>query len=258
MNTQRTVIAGSGLLLILAFLMPWIHIDLFFASSSVSGAALPGQLRSLAAMGEGMNQAFGGEPSGVGLAALLFYALYLIPMAGGLLAYRALTGRPARLPLKAGSAVTGVVILLLAWWSAAQLTGLLGSGLGGLAGSGYWLTLLASVGLVAAPLLRGAGRPVLSAAQRAQLQLRGTQALSGAGQWLGARTAQAAAAIQERRIRGVLGRPLTRTLLDRQDQVIAREGTLITHALTEQAQAAGVLDLLLDSASPAKTVAPHP
>lgn len=48
-------------------------------------------------------------------------------------------------------------------------------------------------------------------------------------------------------IKNALGRPTTRVILDTSDKVILNAGELITHAAVEQARAAGVLDILLDS-----------
>jgi uncharacterized protein YrrD len=54
-------------------------------------------------------------------------------------------------------------------------------------------------------------------------------------------------AIEEQRIKGALGRPTTRVILDRQDEVILNVGELITHKAIEQARSANLLDVLLDS-----------
>jgi uncharacterized protein YrrD len=54
-------------------------------------------------------------------------------------------------------------------------------------------------------------------------------------------------AIDEQRIKGALGRPTTRVILDRQDQVILNVGELITHKAIEDARSADLLDVLLDS-----------
>jgi uncharacterized protein YrrD len=53
--------------------------------------------------------------------------------------------------------------------------------------------------------------------------------------------------IQEKRIKGALGRPASRVILDPQDEVILNVGELITHEAIANARDAGVLDLLLDS-----------
>lgn len=54
-------------------------------------------------------------------------------------------------------------------------------------------------------------------------------------------------ALEEQRIRGALGRPTTRVILDRQDEVILNVGELITHKAINDARLANVLGLLLDS-----------
>jgi uncharacterized protein YrrD len=54
-------------------------------------------------------------------------------------------------------------------------------------------------------------------------------------------------AIDEQRIKGALGRPTTRVILDLNDEVILNVGELITHKAIENARSAGILDLLLDS-----------
>ncbi|WP_310490318.1 PRC-barrel domain-containing protein [Chamaesiphon sp. VAR_69_metabat_338] len=54
-------------------------------------------------------------------------------------------------------------------------------------------------------------------------------------------------AIEQKRIRGALGRPTTRVILDRHDEVILNVGELIGHKAIEGARTAGMLDVLLDS-----------
>jgi uncharacterized protein YrrD len=54
-------------------------------------------------------------------------------------------------------------------------------------------------------------------------------------------------AIVDQRIKKALGRPTTRVILDRQDEVILNVGELITHKAIESARSADTLDLLLDS-----------
>jgi uncharacterized protein YrrD len=54
-------------------------------------------------------------------------------------------------------------------------------------------------------------------------------------------------AIMEQRIKGALGRPTTRVILDHNDDVILNVGELITHKAINDARSAGILDLLLDS-----------
>jgi uncharacterized protein YrrD len=54
-------------------------------------------------------------------------------------------------------------------------------------------------------------------------------------------------AINEQRIKGALGRPTTRVILDRNDEIILNVGELITHQAIDRAQSVGILDLLLNS-----------
>lgn len=54
-------------------------------------------------------------------------------------------------------------------------------------------------------------------------------------------------ALDEKRIKGALGRPTTRVILDTNDEVILNVGELITHRSIENARSAGLLSLLLDS-----------
>ncbi|PZU95791.1 MAG: hypothetical protein DCE90_11580 [Pseudanabaena sp.] len=54
-------------------------------------------------------------------------------------------------------------------------------------------------------------------------------------------------AIEDRRIKGALGRPVTRVILDRNDEVILNVGELITHQAIAISRDADVLEVLLDS-----------
>jgi uncharacterized protein YrrD len=54
-------------------------------------------------------------------------------------------------------------------------------------------------------------------------------------------------AIEEKRIKGALGRPVTRVILDRNDEVILNVGELITHQAIDISRQADVLEVLLDS-----------
>jgi uncharacterized protein YrrD len=54
-------------------------------------------------------------------------------------------------------------------------------------------------------------------------------------------------AIEDRRIKGALGRPVTRVILDRHDEVILNVGELITHQAIAISRDADVLEVLLDS-----------
>ncbi len=58
---------------------------------------------------------------------------------------------------------------------------------------------------------------------------------------------QGTQAIEDRRIKGALGRPVNRVILDRNDQVILNVGELITHQAIDTARLSDVLDVLLDS-----------
>ena len=53
--------------------------------------------------------------------------------------------------------------------------------------------------------------------------------------------------LEEQRIRGALGRPVTRVILDPYDNVILNVGELITHQAIDSARRAGILDALLNS-----------
>jgi uncharacterized protein YrrD len=53
--------------------------------------------------------------------------------------------------------------------------------------------------------------------------------------------------IEEQRIRGALGRPVTRVILDQNDQVLLNVGEFITHEAIETARKADALDILLNS-----------
>jgi hypothetical protein len=54
-------------------------------------------------------------------------------------------------------------------------------------------------------------------------------------------------AIEDKRIKGALGRPVTRVILDRHDEVILNVGELITHQAIAISREADVLEVLLDS-----------
>jgi hypothetical protein len=53
--------------------------------------------------------------------------------------------------------------------------------------------------------------------------------------------------VEDKRIRGALGRPVNRVILDNNDQIILNTGDLITHESIEKARAADALDILLSS-----------
>ncbi|MGR3280022.1 hypothetical protein ACSYAD_33765, partial [Acaryochloris marina NIES-2412] len=58
---------------------------------------------------------------------------------------------------------------------------------------------------------------------------------------------RSANAIEGKRIKGALGRPATRVILDRQDNVILNTGDLITNRAITRARQENTLDILLDS-----------
>ena len=58
---------------------------------------------------------------------------------------------------------------------------------------------------------------------------------------------RSARTLEEQRIKGALGRPVTRVILDQNDEVILNVGELVTHQALEAARSAGVLDVLLGS-----------
>jgi uncharacterized protein YoxC len=53
--------------------------------------------------------------------------------------------------------------------------------------------------------------------------------------------------VEQNRIKNALGRPVSRVILDTNDQPILDSGQLITHEAIEKAREAGVLDILLSS-----------
>lgn len=260
MPLPRLVPGILAALLTLSFFMTWVSLDLGFVSRKVSGSALPGELRGLMVAGDAMNVAFGGASSGAGTAALVFYLLYLIPILGALLAYRALTGKAGRLPLKGQAILTGLVSLLLAGLMGLLLGNLLGADLSSLlVGNGYGLTLLVSLGLILAPVfLKREAALSLSAEQQRRIQQQGQQAVTQASGWLKDRQEQVASRLEEGRVNKALGRRTNRDLLTRSDQVIAPRGSVITHGLIDQARQAGVLDLLLGSVENADDAATQP
>ncbi len=58
---------------------------------------------------------------------------------------------------------------------------------------------------------------------------------------------QASQSVEDQRIKGALGRPVTRVILDQQDKVILNTGELITHQAIERARQNQALDILLSS-----------
>ncbi|MBD3885440.1 PRC-barrel domain-containing protein [Phormidium tenue FACHB-886] len=58
---------------------------------------------------------------------------------------------------------------------------------------------------------------------------------------------RSARTLEEQRIKGAVGRPVTRVILNENDEIILNVGDLITHQAIEAARLAGVLDVLLSS-----------
>ena len=124
--------------------------------------------------------------------------------------------------------------------------------------------LLESVGLSSSTAIRGQTQQFADSASerlragtqslRANTQDAGDQLQSGAQSiWQQVKsTAEdlqqlSTQAITEKRIKGALGRPVTRVILDRDDSVILNVGDLITHQAVECARQSDVLDALLSS-----------
>lgn len=123
--------------------------------------------------------------------------------------------------------------------------------------------LMGSAGRPAA----GVGEAISSAAQQAgqaadeaaaKLSAGTSRLFERAKNWVEDRRDDAEEAIRQRedeaeaeRIRAALGRPVSRAVLTSTDQVVLAPGELVTHQAVARAQAAGVLDLLLDSVEPA-------
>ncbi|NJR64935.1 MAG: hypothetical protein HC772_05845 [Leptolyngbyaceae cyanobacterium CRU_2_3] len=124
--------------------------------------------------------------------------------------------------------------------------------------------LLNSVGLSSSTAIRaqangtvaGAGDRLSSTTQTVGAHLsEGTLQVRQGARTLWEQTKQTAHALQhrsaqtieEQRIKSALGRPVTRVILDQQDDVILNVGELITHQAIASARQANVLDVLLGS-----------
>jgi hypothetical protein len=113
--------------------------------------------------------------------------------------------------------------------------------------------LLDAVGVERGEAARASASGAMSAAS-AQLGATAQQAKQGVSDLLGRAKAKMAE-IQERTtkeseefdIKRALGRPVTRVILDRQDNVILNVGELITNEAVERSRQEGVLDILLSS-----------
>lgn len=113
--------------------------------------------------------------------------------------------------------------------------------------------LLSSVGLSTSNAAKSSASDALNAAS-GQISNTGdrvqsgiTQSIEWAKQTGEKLRAQTTHALEEQQIRGALGRPATRAILDPQDRVILNAGELITHKSIELARRARVLEILLSS-----------
>jgi uncharacterized protein YrrD len=113
--------------------------------------------------------------------------------------------------------------------------------------------LLRSVGLSTSNAAKSSANDALDAAST-QISYTGDRVQSGIAQsieWAkqtGEKLrVQTTHAVEEQQIKGALGRPATRVILDKQDRVILNAGELITHKSIEAARQAEVLEVLLSS-----------
>ncbi|WP_310421751.1 PRC-barrel domain-containing protein [Chamaesiphon sp. VAR_48_metabat_135_sub] len=113
--------------------------------------------------------------------------------------------------------------------------------------------LLRSVGLSTSNAAKSSANDALDAAS-SQISHTGDRVQSGIAQsieWAkqtGEKLrSQTTHALEEQQIKGALGRPATRVILDKQDRVILNTGELITHRSIEAARRAEMLEVLLSS-----------
>jgi uncharacterized protein YrrD len=113
--------------------------------------------------------------------------------------------------------------------------------------------LLRSVGLSTSTAAKSSANDALDAAS-SQISYTGDRVQSGIAQsieWAkqtgGKLRSQTTHVLEEQQIKGALGRPTTRVILDRQDRVILNAGELITHKSIEDARHAEMLEVLLSS-----------
>jgi uncharacterized protein YrrD len=98
--------------------------------------------------------------------------------------------------------------------------------------------LASATGSILETNARSTGEQIQSGARRLWFQVKET-----ANEFQG----RSAEAIEEQRIKGALGRPVTRVILDNADNVILNVGELITHRAISSARQSNVLDVLLNS-----------
>jgi sporulation protein YlmC with PRC-barrel domain len=109
--------------------------------------------------------------------------------------------------------------------------------------------LLDAVGVERGEAARASASGAMSAAS-AQLRATAQQAKQGASDLLErakAKMGEIREESEEAAIKRALGRPVTRVILDRQDNVILNVGELITNQAVERSRQEGVLDILLSS-----------
>jgi uncharacterized protein YrrD len=109
--------------------------------------------------------------------------------------------------------------------------------------------LLDAVGVERGEAARASASGAMSAAS-AQLGATAQQAKQGVSDLLGrakAKMGEIREESEESAIKRALGRPVTRVILDRQDNVILNLGELITNQAVEHSRQEGVLDILLSS-----------
>jgi uncharacterized protein YrrD len=113
--------------------------------------------------------------------------------------------------------------------------------------------LLRSVGLSTSNAAKSSANEALDAASHQvgytadRVQSGFAQSIEWAKQTSAKLRAQTTHAVEEQQIKGALGRPATRVILDRQDRVILNAGELITHQSIEDARRAEMLEVLLSS-----------
>jgi uncharacterized protein YrrD len=117
--------------------------------------------------------------------------------------------------------------------------------------------ILSAVGLSKTDAVRDRTQQLASATGsklRTNTQSTGEQLQSGARRlWFQVKETanelqgRSAEALEEQRIKGALGRPVTRVILDNADNVILNVGELITHRAINSARQSDVLDVLLNS-----------
>lgn len=117
--------------------------------------------------------------------------------------------------------------------------------------------LLQSVGLSSVDAAKSSTQDAISRAQDqfttakhtvgTQVQSNASHLLSWARETTDELRYRSTKSLEDQRIKGALGRPVTRVILDRADRLILNSGDLITHRSIMEARQADVLDVLLGS-----------